>query len=93
MDLDEAKRIVLQDGETKNEYKTIKWRYRIARMMSQRRRELHISQRDLAQKCGLKQPQIARIEQGENVSLDMLEKVATSLDLEFDLVSIDSSRI
>ena len=93
MDLEEAKHIVLQDSETRKEYMAIKWRYRIARMMSQRRRELHISQRELAQKCGLKQPQIARIEQGENVSLDMLEKIATSLDLEFELVSIDSSRI
>lgn len=86
MKLEDAKKIILQDTETREAYEKLKWRYRIGQVITKRRQELNLSQRDLAGKCGLNQPQIVRLEQGENVSLDTLQKVASSLELEFDLV-------
>lgn len=86
MNLEDAKKIILQDTETRKAYEEVKWRYRIGQVIASRRQELKFSQRDLADRCGLKQPQIVRVEQGENVSLDTLEKMAEALDLEFGLV-------
>jgi transcriptional regulator with XRE-family HTH domain len=86
MNLEDARKIILQDTETRKAYEEIKWRYRIGQVITNRRQKLNLSQRELAERCKLKQPQIVRIEQGENVSLDTLEKVASSLDLEFDLI-------
>lgn len=86
MNLEDAKKIILQDTETREAYEELKWRYRIGQVIAKRRQELNLSQRDLADRCGVKQPQIVRVEQGENVSLDTLQKVASSLELEFDLV-------
>lgn len=86
MNFEDARKIILQDIETREAYEELKWRYRIGQVITKRRHELNLSQRDLAGKCGLKQPQIVRLEQGENVSLDTLQKIASSLELEFDLI-------
>ena len=48
------------------------------------RTEHVISQRALAQKLGMSQPQIARIEAGEhNPTIDTLARIADALDIEF----------
>ena len=47
-----------------------------------RRMDLNISQRDLAQKCGIKQPMIARIERMDATPrIDTLIKICNSLGL------------
>ncbi len=48
------------------------------------RTEQHLSQRALAEKLGMTQPQIARIEAGEhNPTIDTLARIAQALDIEF----------
>lgn len=48
------------------------------------RTEQHLSQRALAAKLGMTQPQIARIEAGEhNPTIDTLARIAQALDIEF----------
>lgn len=48
------------------------------------RTELHLSQRALAAKLGMTQPQIARIEAGEhNPTIDTLARIAQALNIEF----------
>ncbi len=48
------------------------------------RTEQHLSQRALAVKLGMTQPQIARIEAGEhNPTIDTLARIAETLDIEF----------
>ena len=45
-----------------------------------------LSQRDLAQRLGMKQPQVARLELGEvNPSMDTLMRVASRLAIEFTI--------
>ena len=47
-----------------------------------RRLDLKLSQRDLSEKTGIKQPMIARIEKFESVPrLDTIVRIATSLGL------------
>jgi transcriptional regulator with XRE-family HTH domain len=45
-----------------------------------------LSQRDLAQRLGMKQPQVARLELGEvNPSMDTLMRIASRLGIEFTI--------
>lgn len=50
------------------------------------RDEHDLSQRDLAQRLGMKQPQVARLELGEvNPSIETLMRVASGLEIEFTI--------
>lgn len=51
-----------------------------------RRIDLKMSQRDLAQKCGIKQPMIARIERMDAIPrIDTLIKICNALDLKIEI--------
>lgn len=55
------------------------------------RAEHNLSQRDLAQRLGMKQPQVARLELGEvNPSMDTLMRISSRLGIEF---TIDIRRV
>ena len=55
--------------------------------MVSRRLELNMTQRDLAEKTGIKQPMIARIERMDSIPrLDTLVKLFTALDLNLTTV-------
>jgi len=50
------------------------------------RSEHDLSQRDLAQRLGMKQPQVARLELGEvNPSIETLMRLASELEIEFTI--------
>ncbi len=50
------------------------------------RAEHELSQRDLAERLGMKQPQVARLELGEvNPSIDTLMRVSSRLGIEFTI--------
>ena len=50
------------------------------------RAEHELSQRDLAQRLGMKQPQVARLELGEvNPSMDTLMRISSRLGIEFTI--------
>ncbi len=50
------------------------------------RAEHELSQRDLAQRLGMKQPQVARLELGEvNPSMETLMRIASQLRIEFTI--------
>ena len=50
------------------------------------RAEHELSQRDLAQRLGMKQPQVARLELGEvNPSMDTLMRISSRLEIEFTI--------
>lgn len=50
-----------------------------------RRKELHLSQEDLAQKIGKKRPYISRIENGEDIKLSNFALLANALGLSIQL--------
>ncbi|MFI0937565.1 helix-turn-helix domain-containing protein [Streptomyces sp. NPDC021020] len=53
----------------------------LGRLVRDRRAELGLSQTDLADRCGMKQPQISRLETGGTVpTLPLLRRLARALD-------------
>ena len=66
---------------------------RFCRNLRQRRKELGLTQTDLAKALGVKQPVIAALEGGRNnPSLDRVEEIAKALSLSPDaLFLLDSS--
>lgn len=58
----------------------------IARQMRELREKHNLSQAELAERVGTKQPAIARLESGRVVPrLDLLQKIAAALGLELEL--------
>ena len=54
-------------------------------IIKNRRRELHLSQEDLAEKVGKKRPYISRIENGEDIRLSNFALIANALGLIIEL--------
>lgn len=67
--------------DTRNE------RIRIGKRIATLRKEKGMSQAQLADACGMKAPNIARIETGRySTGLDILSKIAAALDCTIDFV-------
>lgn len=54
-------------------------------IIKSRRKELHMSQEDLAEKVGKKRPYISRIENGEDIRLSNFALLANALGLSIEL--------
>ena len=80
MNLEDLKSKLLADSEVRGYYEELKPEFEIARQLIRLRRELGLSQRDLAAKAGIKQPQLARIETGkQSPRLDTIVSIASSV--------------
>jgi len=72
---------LLSDPEIRAEYEELLPELALVRQLIQARNELNITQKELAEKVGLDQSHIARLESGRyNPSLQFLKKVANGLD-------------
>ena len=70
----------------RKEYDALRPKYDIIRSIIERRNQLQISQAQLAQIIGTKQPAISRLENGaHNTTLGTFLKVADALDLDISL--------
>jgi predicted XRE-type DNA-binding protein len=78
---------LLQDPEIRKEFEELKPKYELIRSLIKRRNQLRISQSELANTVGTRQPAISRLERGDfnNVTLSTLIKVAHALDLDLDI--------
>jgi len=62
-------------------------RLRIGQRIAELRKEQNLTQTQLAERCGLQQAHIARIEAGRySVGLDTLTQIATALGMAIDFV-------
>jgi len=59
--------------------------YYFGEIIKNRRKELHMSQEDLAEKVGKKRPYISRVENGEDIRLSNFALLANALGLSIDL--------
>ena len=76
------KKELLKDSKERQEYERLKPKYDMIQGVIERRNELHLSQRELANLVGTQQSAIARLENGEhNSTVDTLLRVADALDL------------
>jgi len=70
----------------RKEYDALRPKYNIIRSIIERRNQLQISQAQLAEIIGTKQPAISRLENGAcNTTLSTFFKVADALDLDISL--------
>lgn len=67
------------DPEFQEAWDEIELEYEIARQIIKRRKELGMTQKELAEKIGTTQSVISRIENGHNISLDYLMKISEQL--------------
>jgi len=78
--MEELKRELLADEAVREEYDSLKPRYEVIAQMIRTRKELGMTQTDLAEKVGTKKSNISRFESGRcNPSLDFLVKVAQAM--------------
>ncbi len=83
---DEFEAELLKKPGIHKEYEALKPKYDVIRSLIKRRSKLGISQKELAQIIGTKQPAISRLEKGDyNTTLRTFFKVADALDLDVSL--------
>jgi len=70
----------MKDPEFRAEYEALDAEYALIRQLVDLRIRRGLSQRQLAERAGLKQPSVARLESGHTASLQMLRRVADALD-------------
>ena len=76
----------LKDPEFRSEYEALEPEYEIIRQIIIARNELNITQKELAERTGIKQSNISRLEKGTyNPSLSSLKKVAKGLNKELHI--------
>lgn len=76
----------LKDPEFYKEYKALEPEYEIIKQILKARSELNLTQKELAERIGIKQSNISRLESGNyNPSLDFLKKVAQGLGKELHI--------
>lgn len=79
-DFDRLKTELLKDPEFKAEYDALEPEYELIRQLIQARNDRNMTQKQLAERVGTKQSNIARLESGNyNPSFQFLQKVATAL--------------
>jgi predicted transcriptional regulator len=76
----------LKDPEFRSEYEALEPEYEIIRQIIRARSELNMTQKELAERTGIKQSNISRLERGTyNPSLSSLKKVAHGLNKELHI--------
>lgn len=87
------KQTLLQDPEVKAEYDALEPEFDIIRTMIKARKEQNITQKELAERTGITQADISRIENGSrNPSLDMMKRLAKGLGMRLKLEFVPESK-
>ena len=83
-----AERYGKEGSESREKFREDAYAYYFGEIIRNRRKELNMSQEELAEAVGKKRPYISRIENGENVRISNLLLVANALNLSFQLSAI-----
>lgn len=87
---------ILADPDVKAEYDALESEFNIAAQVIALRKASGLNQRDFAERIGIKQPQVARIESGKQLpKLETLTKLASGADyaVEIHFVPIDDKQV
>ena len=71
--------------KSRNKFKEKAYAYYLSEILRSRRKELKLSQKELAEKIGKQRPYISRVENGEDLRLSNFLQIATALGLNFNL--------
>ena len=83
-----AERYGKEGSESREKFREDAYSYYFAEIIKNRRKELNMSQEQLADAVGKKRPYISRIENGENVRISNLLLVANALNLSIQLTAV-----
>ena len=81
-----AERYGKEGTESREKFREEAYSYYFGEIIRSRRKELNMSQENLAEAVGKKRPYISRIENGEDVKISNLVLVANALDLSIQLI-------
>ena len=82
------KRYGKRGTESREKFREDAFSYYFGEIIKNRRKELKLSQTDLAELIGKKRPYISRIENGEDIRLSNFSLVANALNLSIQLTAI-----
>ena len=83
---DDIKTKLMKDAEFEQEYNKLKPRYEIISQIIEARKNMKMTQKELAEKAGTSKSNISRLESGSyNPSLDFLIKIAKCLGKEISV--------
>lgn len=84
---------ILQDPDVKAEYDALEPEFNLARHVIALRKASGLSQREFADRVGIKQPQLARIESGKQIpKLEMLSKLAAGAGYSLEVHFVPSNQ-
>lgn len=75
----------IKGSEQRENFKEKAYSFYLSEILKERRKELKLSQQELADKIGKKRPYISRVENGEDVRLSNFIQIATALGLNLKL--------
>ncbi len=81
------KRFGKQGTETREKFRDEAFSYYFGEIIRNRRKELKLSQNDLAELVGKKRPYISRIENGEDIKISNFVLIANALNLSINLTT------
>ncbi|MFT5103627.1 MAG: ribosome-binding protein aMBF1 (putative translation factor) [Candidatus Latescibacterota bacterium] len=81
-----AKRYGIEGSSEREKFRDDAFSYYFGEIIKNRRKELKMSQENLAVKVGKKRPYISRIENGQDIRLSNFALVANALGLSIELV-------
>ena len=82
-----AERFGKEGTKEREQFREEAFSYYFGEIIKNRRKELHMSQENLAEKVGKKRPYISRIENGEDIKLSNFSLLANALGLSIQLTS------
>ena len=82
------KRFGKQGTESREKFREKAFSYYFGEIIKNRRKELKLSQNDLAEMIGKKRPYISRIENGEDIRISNFVLIANALNLSINLTAI-----
>jgi transcriptional regulator with XRE-family HTH domain len=90
--LDEIRAKVLANPEAQSEYETLRDEFQVARLLILMRKAAGFTQQELADRTGIKQPQLARLETGKQLPrLDTLALLADEAGYELQIEFVPKS--
>lgn len=82
------KRFGKRGTESRDKFRDKAFSYYFGEIIKNRRKELKLSQNDLAEMIGKKRPYISRIENGEDIKISNFVLIANALNLSINLTAI-----
>jgi len=82
------KRFGKRGTESREKFREDAFSYYFGEIIKNRRKELKLTQNDLAELIGKKRPYISRIENGEDIRLSNFSLIASALNLSIQLTAI-----